>query len=353
MDCIRLRLVTRASRESLIALPSETYMKKKPLTAGAVACLLIACSSAPGPAASDIVRIEADPSRGFNYAYYLWIPRPSERGDIDRLLVSPTNSSRPDDDMGYHDGRTYAEISRGWKSRVAGRLGVPHLMPVFPRPASEWTVYTHSLDRDAMLIGSGTMARLDLQLLAMIADARDLLAERGITVRERVFMNGFSACGTFANRFAMLHPGSVKAVASGGVNAVPTIPSAELDGVALPYPVGLADVEEITGSPFDRDAYLRVAQYIYMGADDDNDTTLYRDGYGEAEAELVWRVLGKGMGVRWDNAVAAYARLGVPAQMHTYAGVGHALTPAMLDDIAAFFRANHAEGIRRIEPTGP
>ncbi len=77
----------------------------------------------------------------------------------------------------------------------------------------------------------------------------------------------------------MLHPEYIRAVASGGINGVPIIPAETLNGKNLPYHTGIADIELITGLTFKREAYLKVSQFIYMGALDDNDTTLFLDGY--------------------------------------------------------------------------
>ena len=78
-------------------------------------------------------------------------------------------------------------------------------------------------------------------------------------------MNGFSASGTFANRFAILHPTVVRAVATGGVNSIPTFPTDRWEDTILRYPVGIADVREIADIEFDEAAYKKVSQYIYMG----------------------------------------------------------------------------------------
>ena len=95
-------------------------------------------------------------------------------------------------------------------------LGVPLLVPVFPRPMSDWKIDTHALDKETMAVGGGPLHRLDQQLVAMIDDARARLGERGYEIGERAMFTGFSASGTFVNRFVMPHPDRVLATAAGG-----------------------------------------------------------------------------------------------------------------------------------------
>ena len=44
-------------------------------------------------------------------------------------------------------------------------LGFPYLIPIFPRPASYPSVYTHALNRDTLLTKLSGLERIDRQLL--------------------------------------------------------------------------------------------------------------------------------------------------------------------------------------------
>lgn len=82
--------------------------------------------------------------------------------------------------------------------------------------------------------------------------ARLLLLAAGVSkhpVQPRVLMAGFSAPGVFTNRFAVLHPERVFAAAVGGPDGWPIAPVRADQGEMLPYPVGIADIEELSGSP--------------------------------------------------------------------------------------------------------
>ncbi|HML49272.1 MAG TPA: hypothetical protein PKE04_21240, partial [Clostridia bacterium] len=50
-----------------------------------------------------------------------------------------------------------------------------------------------------------------------------------------------------ANRFALLHPDRVRAAAIGSPGGWPVAPVAQAEGNDLPYPIGIADVAQLTG----------------------------------------------------------------------------------------------------------
>ena len=164
-------------------------------------------------------------------------------------------------------------------------------------------------------------------------------------------MNGFSASGTFTNRFAILHPTVVRAVATGGINSIPTFPTDRWNDVTMRYPVGIADMKQVADIEFNEAVYKRVSQYIYMGALDDNDTLPYRDAYDEVDAELVKDLIGvKMMPDRWHLSQSIYRALGIPAQFVTYNNTEHEIKDEMIDDIIAFFEANAGDEIVEIVP---
>src|SRR5690606_24718435 len=108
---------------------------------------------------------------------------------------------------------------------------------IFPRPDAQPLMYTHALDRDVMLQKTPEFKRLDLQLLEMISDATKVLYAMNIQIESKFFMNGFSASGTFTNRFSFLHPEKIKALAIGGFNGKLMLPQKKINRVKLNYPI--------------------------------------------------------------------------------------------------------------------
>ena len=299
-----------------------------------------------------LIYVQALPMEGFNFPYFLFIPQKTPKDRPIQLLVAPNNSGRADDDFQFHLRRAKDQLRPGSPGRhLAEELGVPLLVPAFPRPRNDWRIYTHALDRDALLVDEGPLERIDLQLIAMIDHARATLMERGFQVQDTILMNGFSASGNFVNRFAALHPQLVHAVAAGAVNGLPIFPLIELDGTKLPYPIGVADIEQLTGTPFDQASYESLSQYIYMGYLDRNDTYPYDDAWNDAERALIAQLFGKEMmPTRWQHSQALLAEWAPSAQLVRYDGVAHEIRPEMLVDIVAFFRANGGDQHVTIEP---
>src|SRR5205807_8188117 len=111
----------------------------------------------------------------------------------------------------------------------------------------------------------------------------------------KVFMHGFSASAGFVNRFAALHPESVRALAVGAINALPMYPIEAYQDTKLPYPIGTADFRSLTGADFDARAYAQVSQYLFMGYLDRNDTLPFGDAWDDDERELIAKLFGKEM----------------------------------------------------------
>jgi dienelactone hydrolase len=307
----------------------------------ALAVVLVAALAAAafiGPYALRVERFEADPGLGYHADFFLYVSpgarSAAEAGRTVTLLVQPNNSGTSSDDPGIHERDAW------WtgfeRKRLADGLGVALLVPAFIRPGEDWRIYTHALDRDALTTDRVDLARPDLQLLAMIDRARSAMAADGIPTRERVLIQGFSASGMFANRFTALHPDRVLAAAFGSPGGWPIAPLASWGGMALPYPAGIADLEELTGRPFDSLAYARVPQLAVMGDADDNDSVDFRDGWDEAPAAMLDSLFGSTPLERWPRAESVYAASGADVRFILEPGVGHD-RPALQHHTSAFF----------------
>jgi beta-lactamase regulating signal transducer with metallopeptidase domain len=302
-------------------------------------------------AGDDILLIEAQEETGFNFPYYLFIPSEIDKDRQVYMLVETNNSGTVSDDLEFHQTKALMLTKRSHANRMAKRLGVPLLVPTFPRPKTNWWIYTHALDIDTLEIEEGKLGRIDLQLTAMIKHAQGLLRVNGFTIDDRIFMHGFSASAKFCNRYSYLHPEMVKAVAAGGVNGLPTLPVRRWNDCELPFPIGIAGIERFIDGPFNEEAFRQVAHYIYMGSLDRNDTLPSRDAWREGEAGIIKRALvEKMMPDRWELSRKIYQQQKLPAQLVTYNGVTHAIKSEMLDDVVDFFKANSEEKYVRIEP---
>jgi len=290
-----------------------------------VAIVGVAAAAMIGPYYFRVQHFPADAAAGYHADFYVYVSPGANaaagNGGLQTILVQPNNSGTNSDDTEVHRSDAWWT---GWERQgIADELGVILLVPAFVRPGKDWQIYTHALDRDSLTTKRSDLVRLDLQLLAMVDQARRSLTQQGIQTEEKFLIQGYSASGMFANRFAVLHPTRVKAVAVGAPGGWPIAPAPMFSGEALPYPAGVADLETLAGKPFDSESFRSLPQLIVMGSLDDNDSLDFRDGWDEEPAGLVDRLFGKDPQARWTNSENVYKAAGTNAQFLLVAGVGH------------------------------
>jgi hypothetical protein len=289
----------------------------------------------------ELMRTEASPSKGFNYPYFLFIPEGVNIETELVLIVEPNNSGFTSDDLKEHEKKALRTASKDFYTGnyVSRNIKIPLLIPVFTRPENEWKIYSHAFDRDVAIQKNNELERIDLQLLAMVEDAKNKLKAKGYKIHEQIFMTGFSASGTFTNRFTAIHPETIKAAAAGGVNGLLILPLANIDESKLDFPLGVNDFQQLFNKQFDSTEFFRTPQFYFMGALDDNDAIPYEDGYDIHERELVFDLLSNEMmPTRWGNCIKIYQDHGVKANFKTYEGIGHEQPKEVKEDILTFFK---------------
>lgn len=290
----------------------------------------------------DVTRVGANPKQGFLSPYFLFFPEQLQnaQGAHARLLVLPNNTGTVSDDRSVHETAAL-KVANDWRW-LATKLNVGLLVPAFPRPAAQDSIYTHALGRSAMLTEIPQIRRIDLQLIHMIDDARSRQRHRGLRLGKRVLMFGFSASAMFTNRFVFLHPERVQAAAFGSPGGWAIAPASSWKGAALTYPVGVADFKAVTGENFHLDKVAEVPQFLFLGTTDENDSVPNDDSYEERERKLVMDLFGHTLMERWPYTVELYARHLPKAELKLYPGVGHR-TPKEVRDDCENFLALHME----------
>jgi hypothetical protein len=290
-----------------------------------------------------VQKISADPTNGFYWPYYLSIPASISQNSV--LLVEPNNTGTWSDDPAVHDTAAYNLVNS--RSDFAMDLGVPLLVPTFPRPINPPSpepggIYTHALDRYSLYLPTlpVNLQRIDLQLIAMIKDAKKRLSAMGYRMDKKAFFMGFSASGAFVSRFTALHPEIVKAVAPGSPGGWPIAPLSSWDGTTLRYPVGVSDVEQLTGKPFALDLFRSVPKYIYVGDIDTNDALDTRD-MPQADKDAICALLNCSplpvLANRWPIAESMYRLAQAGGQFTVYPGIPHVITARMFSNVYSFF----------------
>lgn len=307
-----------------------------------------------------IIRISANPEKGFNYPYYLLVPKGIQYDKSKKfMVVEPNNTGFPSDSLEVHEIAVRIHLhDYGYTTggaggyQVATELRTPLLIPVFPRPTTEDNagIYTHALDREAMLVKGVDYERVDLQLKSMIKDAQVLLSNNGVEIEKKVLMVGFSASGDFVNRFMFMYPEMIKAVAT---STSSIFPAEKYNGVTLDYPLGIADIQKFTGAKFNSKEYEQVAKFMYIGENDRNDMTQEWDKNGEAYVKALFKVFkDESFPYKWNRKVDIINELGYGNryQFHIYKGIGHGISYSMFEDIVAFFKANLGNKFNEITP---
>ncbi|MFY9222166.1 MAG: hypothetical protein WAQ98_05840, partial [Blastocatellia bacterium] len=271
--------------------------------------------------------------------YYLYIPsvllKSQEMPDKNYMLVLPNNTGKIDDNLQTHEEDVKKKMQNN--AQLAELLKIPILKPVFPRFEKHWKIYTHALDRDTLITDEKSLARLDLQLIAMIRDATEKLAQKNIHIDKKVILAGFSASGMFVNRFALLHPDYVLAAAIGSPGGWPMLPVETWKDKSLRYPIGTADFSKISGNKFDLSTFKSLPLFFYLGDQDTNDSVVFEDGYEKEDKELVFATFGKTPVERWSIAEKIYQQAGCSrAKFTLYKGVGHTISPEMRKDLLEF-----------------
>ena len=285
-----------------------------------------------------VQKFEAKPEKGFAYPYYLYVPPELSEAQSQKtthtILVIPNNTGKIDDAFEVHEADVKKRMAQN--GAIASLLKTVVLMPVFPRPKTNWQIYTHALDRDALTTDKKEYARFDLQLVAMIDDARENLKKKKLKFDKKILLTGFSASGMFANRFTFLHPDRVKAAAIGSPGGWAIAPVPVYLEKTLRYPIGVGDFEKVSGKKLNLKKLQKVPLFIFLGDEDENDSVIYGDSYEEEDKDLIFELFGKTPVERWEISKKLYEQSKMNAEFKLYPKVNHAVTLEMRDDIREF-----------------
>jgi len=211
----------------------------------------------------------------------------------------------------------------------------PIVVPLIP--SYEEAPYFQQLSKECFeLSDRDENYRIDEQILRIIEKTKEILKnERGIIARDKIFLNGYSSSGVFAQRFALLHPDLIEIACIGGASGSIPIPTDK-----LAYPIGISDYEEITGKKFDLESYSKIKFRYYVGEletqnktksrfdDDGNPAPMHDMSYfdrsvptevGKRQREL----LGREMFSRAKKTIQILKSLGIDIEQEIFSGRTH------------------------------
>lgn len=263
-------------------------------------------------------------NEGFFCGYSLFIP---EGCNMDTtLLVHSCNTGKC--------GNTLEEALNDAKNNsigdkhmdIACDLKIPVLTPIIPRFKGFYSHYLSSKvvnnNFDDLIKENINLSELndiikmvtDLpnQLVNMINHSKTFLSNLGISIDDKVIIEGYSAGSKFANGFTALHPELVKACICGGNSGISIMPNKDYN-----YPLGFKDI-----SDGNLELYLKIPKYNYIGNIDDNDPAkvtdkiidglmqpYYSDCYTPLEVTIINKVLGNNVQDRYDKLKEIYKDL--------------------------------------------
>lgn len=312
--------------------------------------------------------IRGSGSTDFHHPYLLYKPHttPQTERPLFASLGGVRDVSSPEEAIQTAISEPILKI--GWTTFwVAKNNQLPGLVPLFPttpndHPTSIQGLVLPSYRTDKIndnyhledLATDGyskeSLKRVDKQFAAMIRDAKARLSDEPYSVTEGIHGDGFSVGGDFFTRFAFLYPHLVSTLTAGGGGFAP-LPKASLtvddEEVELPYPLGTADYEQLTGQEFDKEEWKSINQYIYVGEDDEpwktGDEIAHQTPSGR-DPELGVKVFGRERVTEMFSTLRdEYKKEGASATFRIYENTGHRTTDETRSDVMEFHRRNFVE----------
>jgi len=204
--------------------------------------------------------IKENPTLGFYWPFYIYIPRAYIASENIKLMVIPNNTGERDNNF---------------SNVILSREGVnwlPYiqLIPLFPRfekPEMNEGLSPHYLSSGTFITRRIEQRNIDRQLVSMIDYVKNEFRINSININSKINMWGYSGSAFFISRFIILHPELVNAAAFGG-HYWTMLPLEKYKNLKLYYNIGIYNLSKLTGTSFNEEAYRRIKQFIYMGTAD-------------------------------------------------------------------------------------
>jgi hypothetical protein len=219
------------------------------------------------------------------------------------------------------------------------------LTPIIPRLENAYPVV---FEYRSFQTSNNMYKRADLKVISMINEFTRLLKQDSYQISPKVILEGFSAGGGFAQRFAILHPEIVQAIAVGGLGGVFTLPEEIYQNIPIDWPVGINDLKTISGIEFDRENYKKIKQYIFYGDQDtgkNHNTFIWPLSWGTSgfwkslnQIKFIANKFGDEDFIRVQNQITYLNSIGYDnISFHLYSGIGHEVPDYVIGDFMEFF----------------
>jgi len=284
------------------------------------------------------------------YNWFSYVPASISKSELSYVLITGIRGSWSEErdiyDYYYNEATEISRSEAQMRITYADNYKYILLVPVIPRGYMDGEYhYPAVFPRKAMLNSTHSfLRRPDLKINLMIDELKRLLRDNGYNINNKVFVDGFSVGSCFAQRYCLLHPERVQAIAAGQCGGAMTVPGSDYNGTDMNWPVGISDYQSLVGYGFNMSSYQQVPQFIYIGDQDNGPPstmvfyTVERGGiFTQSQIDFLNENFGDSDPVRLENQCAYMTEMGCNITFKLYPGVGHTVTSNMIADIFNFF----------------
>jgi predicted peptidase len=273
--------------------------------------------------------LHVEPYNDILLDWYIHIPEDFAYDREYSILVTGLHGDFMDD---------YEKTMRNTEGQVTCKsleMSSDNYIVVGPAIYRENRVYSVSFDRK-MYYNSSSYNDYQLypeeQLVLIHNMVNAYLVDNNVKVKDGMFLEGFSAGGMFAQRFALIYPEKVRAIAAGSPGGGITMPLEQYENIEPHWPIGINDYEFMFNKEFDIEEYKAIPQLLYIGNGDTAPemSTIRRSNlpplfFDESEVYWLMDTFGETAPTVIENQVSYLNEIGFNNLVfHTYASDGHA-----------------------------
>lgn len=277
-----------------------------------------------------IVKGEAVLQNNEGYNWWSYVPESLHKENLSYILLEESHAQIED----YEDLTNDAVLNINKYIPVAEAKKYILVTVVIPRDFDK-DYYPQGINYNSFRSSTPDFYyRPDLKVNNILSEFIGNLTDAGYSVSDKILVAGFSAGGMWANRYTLLHPERVKAAAMGQAGGWLAMPITEYNSTALNWPMGINDLNSLTGTAYTKQEVLKeVPQYVFIG-DQDTTSTYYSILYPTLEEIKIWGITDPN---RLENQSNYLIDAGYNVNFKLYPGIAHSYTAEMLNDVITFF----------------
>ena len=265
------------------------------------------------------------------YNWWSYVPESLQKQDLSYILVEQSNIALEN----YEESTNEAIKNINRFIAIAEEKKYILVTVVFPWDLDN-DYYPHGINYHSLRSSTPDFYyQPDSKVNNILTELIGLITSAGYSVSDKILVAGFSAGGMWANRYTLLHPKRVKAAAMGQAGGWLAMPIAEYNGSILNWPMGINDLENLTGTAYNKQEVLKeVPQFIFIG--DQDTTATYRSiqFYPSLKEVEIWGMTDP---ERLENQYNYLDNVGYNVTFTLYPDIAHSYNNEMINDIITFF----------------